>query len=157
VPGGKAAEIQTGGGEPRDLSHLSLREEPIGDAALVKDLDGARMQASCAGAREVLAGAPLDNGDVNPCQRQPARQHRPCGRTRGLPPDDPACEGKCAGHLNHWYDSEEHAPNTASALTQVVLCRFRPAPVVRQAAPCRRTISLIQIGANGDVQFGGVG
>lgn len=30
-------------------------------------------------------------------------------------------------------------------------------PTLRQLAPCRRTISLIQIGANGDVQFGGVG
>ena len=28
-------------GEPRDLRHLSLREEPIGDSALIEDLDGA--------------------------------------------------------------------------------------------------------------------
>ena len=28
-------------GEPRDLGHLPLREEPIGDAALIEDLDGA--------------------------------------------------------------------------------------------------------------------
>jgi hypothetical protein len=41
VPGGKVADVQRGGGEPRDLGHLSLREEPIGDSALIEDLDGA--------------------------------------------------------------------------------------------------------------------
>ena len=67
-------------GEPRDLGHLSLREEPVGDAALIEDLDGARVQAARARAGEVLAGAPLDDGDVDPRQRQLARQHQP-GRT----------------------------------------------------------------------------
>ena len=41
VPGGKVADVQTDRGEPRDLGHLPLREEPIGDAALIEDLDGA--------------------------------------------------------------------------------------------------------------------
>ena len=41
VPGGKVADVQTDAGEPRDLSHLSLREEPVGDPALIEDLDGA--------------------------------------------------------------------------------------------------------------------
>ena len=35
------------------------------------------MQAARARADEVLAGAPLDNGDVDPRQRQLARQHQP--------------------------------------------------------------------------------
>jgi hypothetical protein len=35
------------------------------------------MQTACARAGELLAGAPLDNGDVNPRQRQLARQHQP--------------------------------------------------------------------------------
>ena len=41
VPGGKVADVQTDAGEAGDLGHLTLREEPIGDAALVEDLDGA--------------------------------------------------------------------------------------------------------------------
>jgi hypothetical protein len=41
VPAGKVADVQRGAGEPRDLGHLSLREEPIGDSTLIEDLDGA--------------------------------------------------------------------------------------------------------------------
>src|SRR5580765_6651877 len=41
VPGGKVADVKTGAAERRDLHHLSLREEPIGDSALVENLDGA--------------------------------------------------------------------------------------------------------------------
>ncbi len=52
-------------------------EEPIGDAALIEHLDGACVQTARARADEVLAGAPLDNGDVDPRQRQLARQHQP--------------------------------------------------------------------------------
>ena len=63
-----------------DLRHLSLREEPIGDSALIEDLDGACVQATRARADELLARAPLDNGDVDARQRQLARQHQP-GRT----------------------------------------------------------------------------
>ena len=79
VPGGRVADVQ-GYVEVHDLMQLSLREEPIGDAALIEDLDGARVQTACARAGEVLAGAPLDNGDVDARQRQLARQHQP-GRT----------------------------------------------------------------------------
>ena len=41
MPGGKVADVQRDPGERRDLRHLSLREEPIGDSALIEDLDGA--------------------------------------------------------------------------------------------------------------------
>ena len=41
VSGGKVADVQRGAAEPRDLGHLPLREEPIGDPALIEDLDGA--------------------------------------------------------------------------------------------------------------------
>jgi hypothetical protein len=41
VPRGKVADVQRDPGEPRDLGHLSLREEPIGDSALIENLDGA--------------------------------------------------------------------------------------------------------------------
>jgi hypothetical protein len=41
VPGGKVADVQTDPGEPRNLGHLPLRQEPIGDSALVENLNGA--------------------------------------------------------------------------------------------------------------------
>jgi hypothetical protein len=62
--------------EVHDLMHLSLREEPIGDAALIEDLDGPRVQTACARAGEVLAGAPFDNGNVDACQGQLPCQHQ---------------------------------------------------------------------------------
>ena len=83
VAGGKVADVQRDAGEPRDLRHLPLREEPIGDAALIEDLDGARVEPPCARADEVLVCAPLDNGDVDARQRQLARQHQPCRASSG--------------------------------------------------------------------------
>ena len=41
MPGGKAADVEPGTAEPSDLGHLPLGKEPIGDATLVEDLDGA--------------------------------------------------------------------------------------------------------------------
>ncbi len=41
MPGGKVADVQPAPGEALDLGHLSLREEPIGDSALIENLDGA--------------------------------------------------------------------------------------------------------------------
>ena len=84
VPGGEVADVQAGSpANPATCSHLSLRQEPVGDAALVEDLDGARVQAAGARAGEVLAGAPLDDGDVDARQRQLARQHQPCRTSSG--------------------------------------------------------------------------
>jgi len=80
VPGGKVADVEGDPGEPRDLSHLALREEPIGDSTLIEHLDRARMQTAGTRAGEVLVGTPLDNGNVHARQRQLARQHQP-GRT----------------------------------------------------------------------------
>ena len=80
VAGGKVADVEMDPGEPGDLRLLPLGEEPIGNAALIENLDGACVQAARARAGEVLAGAPLDNGDVDARQRQLARQHQP-GRT----------------------------------------------------------------------------
>jgi hypothetical protein len=39
VPGGEVADVQAALGEALDLGNLSLREEPIGDAALIENLD----------------------------------------------------------------------------------------------------------------------
>jgi hypothetical protein len=47
----------------------------VGDSPLIEDLDGACVQAARARAGEVLAFAPLDDGDVDPRQRQFTRQH----------------------------------------------------------------------------------
>src|SRR5215207_11330381 len=41
------------------------------------------MKTACAGAWEILAGAPLDDGDVDPRQSQLARQHQPCRASSG--------------------------------------------------------------------------
>ena len=41
MPGGEVADVQPGPGERGDLDLLSLREEPIGDSALIEDLDRA--------------------------------------------------------------------------------------------------------------------
>ena len=77
VAGGKAADVEMDPGKPGGLRLLPLGEEPIGDAALIEDLEGARMQTARARADELLAGAPLDDGDVDSRQRQLARQHQP--------------------------------------------------------------------------------
>ena len=53
VAGGEVADVQRDSGERRDLRHLPLRKEPIGDAALIEHLDGARMQTARA------PGAPI--------------------------------------------------------------------------------------------------
>src|SRR5262249_51448930 len=55
MPGGKVADVQRGPGEPRDLRHLPLRQEPIGDAALVEHLDGGCVQTARAPGRSWLA------------------------------------------------------------------------------------------------------
>jgi hypothetical protein len=78
VRGGKVAHVQGNPGESRDLHRLPLRQEPISDSTLLEDLDGARVQTARALANEVLAGAPLDDGNVDLRQRQLARQHQPC-------------------------------------------------------------------------------
>ena len=64
-------------GEARDLRRLPFGEEALGDAALIEHLDRARVQPAGARAGELLAGAPLDDGDVDPRQRQLGRQHQP--------------------------------------------------------------------------------
>ncbi len=84
MPRREVADVERDPSETRDLGHLSLREEPIGDATLIEDLDGSCVQTAGARAGEVLAGAPLDDGSVDPRQRQLAGQHQP----RGPSPND---------------------------------------------------------------------
>ena len=77
VPGGEVADVQRDPGELPHVDDLSLGEEPIGDSALIEDLDRARVQATRARAGQVLVRAPLDDRDVHARQRQLARQHQP--------------------------------------------------------------------------------
>ena len=65
VAGGEVADVERNAGETRDLGGLALRQEPLGNATLVEDFDGACVQATGARAREVLALAPLDDGDID--------------------------------------------------------------------------------------------
>jgi hypothetical protein len=83
VAGGKVADVQGDHVEAHDLSRPPLGEEAIGDPALIQDLEGARMQTASARADEVLAGAPLDNGNIDPRQGELAGQHQPCRTCSG--------------------------------------------------------------------------
>ena len=67
-----------GAGEPGDLGGRALGEEPVGDAALVEDLDGPRVQPAGARADELLTGPPLEDDDVDPRLRQLSLQHESC-------------------------------------------------------------------------------
>ena len=77
VAGREVADVQAGDGEAGDLRGLTRREEPVGDAALVEDFDGARGDAEGARAGELLIGPALDDGDVHSRQRQFACEHEP--------------------------------------------------------------------------------
>jgi hypothetical protein len=96
VPGGKVADVQRDPGERRHLRHLSLREEPIGDATLIEYLDRARVQTARTRAGEFLAGAPLDNRNVDSRQRQLACEHQPC---RAPADDNHRVPGLCRTHF----------------------------------------------------------
>ena len=82
VPSGKVADVQ-GDVEVHDVMQLSLRDEPLGDPALIEHFEGACVQTACTRAAELLAGAPLDNGDVDSRQRQLGCQHQPCRTASG--------------------------------------------------------------------------
>ena len=77
VAGGEVADVEPGPAEPRDLGYLPLGQEPIGDAALIEDLDGARLQTAGARAGQVLVGAPLDDRNVDARQPELTGQHQP--------------------------------------------------------------------------------
>src|SRR5262245_18766180 len=77
MPGGKVTEVELGGRKPGDLSLLPFGEESLGDSALIENLDGACMQSAGTRAGKILAGATLDDGNVDLRQREFAREHQP--------------------------------------------------------------------------------
>jgi hypothetical protein len=48
VASGEVADVEGDEREARDLTDLPFGKEAIGDSALIKDLDGACVQAACA-------------------------------------------------------------------------------------------------------------
>src|SRR6185437_1452084 len=77
MPGRKITEVEMDPGKPCDLRLLPLGDEPIGNAALVEHLDGARVQASGARAQQLLALPPFDDSDIDAREGQLAGQHQP--------------------------------------------------------------------------------
>jgi hypothetical protein len=55
---------------------LPLRKEAISDSPLIEHLERAYVQPACAQAGEVVAFAPLDDGDIDSRQRQLTGQHQ---------------------------------------------------------------------------------
>lgn len=73
---GEAGDLERGAGEAQRLNGPSLDEEPVGDTALVEDLDRSRVKPSGTSANQVQSRTPLQHHDINPRQRQLARQHQ---------------------------------------------------------------------------------
>ena len=72
APGRKVGDIERN--QMRVEQHRGmprpLRDESIADAALIEHLHGARMQSARPRADQVRSRAPLDDGDIDPGQRQ---------------------------------------------------------------------------------------
>ncbi len=90
---GKIADIQPDLRESGDLRYLAARQKAIGDPPLIQYFDGAAMQSAGASADGRLTGAPLDDCDVDACQRQFASQHQPRRAAAGNG------HGICAAHF----------------------------------------------------------
>jgi hypothetical protein len=57
--------------------YLPRREEPFRDATLIEHLDGAGVKPASSRSVDILTGASFDDDDLDPRQRQLARQHQP--------------------------------------------------------------------------------
>ena len=85
VPGREVAEVQRRVPEAHRLRDLSLGEEPVGDPALVEDLQRARVEPARAGADQLRCRTSFDDRDIDPRQRQLPGQHH---ARRPAPDDD---------------------------------------------------------------------
>ena len=77
MAGGEVADVQEGPGVAHEWMYLSGREESVGDASLIEHLDGAGVETPGSRSVDILTGASFDDDDVDPRQRQLARQHQP--------------------------------------------------------------------------------
>jgi hypothetical protein len=80
---------------------LPGREESLRDATLIEHLDGAGVKTPGSRSVDILTGASFDDDDVDPCQRQLARQHQP---------------GRAASRDHHRMFGHRRSPATGSAL-----------------------------------------
>ncbi len=76
VAGGQVADVQQHAAELGARRRAALRDEAVGEPALVQHLEAARMQAAGARADHLLVDAPFDDRDVDSRQRQLAGQHQ---------------------------------------------------------------------------------
>jgi hypothetical protein len=84
MPRREVAQVELRLVEVQHLRRLPLRQEPLGDPALIQDLDGARVQTARArSSLPVLTRLTLDDDDVDARQRQLGRQHHPRGAGPG--------------------------------------------------------------------------
>ena len=74
---GQGAQIERGAAERGRMDLLTLGEKPVGDSALVQQLDRASVEPATPRAGEDVGLALLENHDIDPCQPQLAGQHHP--------------------------------------------------------------------------------
>ena len=77
MAGGEVADVQDGPGVAHERMLLALREEAFRDAPLIEHLYGAGVKTPGSRAVDILTGSSFDDDDVDPRQRQLARQHQP--------------------------------------------------------------------------------
>ena len=104
--------------KPTNWMHLPRREESFRDATLIEHLDGAGVKTPGSRSVEILTGASFDDDDVDPRQRQLARQHQP-GRT-----------ASCDHHrmFGHRRSPANAAPDRDSHLAPIATARQRRSP-----------------------------
>jgi hypothetical protein len=83
VAAGEVADVHRDPGEAERLNRVPRCQEPVRDATLIEHLDGAGVEPTGARSVDDLAGAPLDDDDVDPRQRQLGGQHEPGRATSG--------------------------------------------------------------------------
>ena len=81
---GRPLQLEHRAAERDRVHRLALGEEPLGDAALIEQLDRAGVESAPTSACQTLRLAPLEDDDVHPRQPQLASQHHP----RRPAPDD---------------------------------------------------------------------
>ena len=76
VASGEVADVETHASESRNLRCLPFREESVGDATLIEDLDRARGQPAGPRAGQLLIRTPLDDGHIHAGQRKLGAKHQ---------------------------------------------------------------------------------